>query len=164
MITPAELTAIPLFADLTDEQLAFVARAVEDIRLLPGEFAAREGDERALFLVVEGVMGLTKEVNGVERRVGKRRPGEMYGEVPVMLSTNLPASYGAIEASRVIRLDFASFFALAAMAPQVATTVGASAQGRIESLKELAAETAKPDMTVIGPSIDPAVHVRSARS
>ena len=44
------------------------------------------------------------------------------------------------------------------MAPQVATTVGASAQGRIESLKELAAETAKPDMTVIGPSIDPAVH------
>ena len=158
MITPAELSAIPLFADLTDEQLAFVAGAVEDIRLLPGEFAAREGDERALFLVVEGVMGLTKEVNGVERRVGKRRPGEMYGEVPVMLSTNLPASYGAIEASRVIRLDFASFFALAAMAPQVATTVGASAQRRIESLKELAAETAKPDMTVIGPSIDPAVH------
>jgi thioredoxin reductase (NADPH) len=158
VITPAELTALPLFADLTDEQLAFVARAVEDIRLLPGEFAAREGDERALFLVVEGVMGLTKEINGVERRVGKRRPGEMYGEVPVMLSTNLPASYGAIEASRVIRLDFASFFALAAMAPQIATTVGASAQGRIESLKELAAETAKPDMTVIGPLIDPAVH------
>ena len=158
MITPAELSAIPLFAHLTGEQLAFVAGAVEDIRLLPGEFAAREGDERALFLVVEGVMGLTKEVNGVERRVGKRRPGEMYGEVPVMLSTNLPASYGAIEASRVIRLDFASFFALAAMAPQVATTVGASAQRRIESLKELAAETAKPDMTVIGPSIDPAVH------
>jgi thioredoxin reductase (NADPH) len=158
VITPAELTAMPLFADLTEEQLAFVARAVEDIRLLPGEFAAREGDERALFLVVDGVMGLTKEVNGVERRVGKRRPGEMYGEVPVMLSTNLPASYGAIEASRVIRLDFASFFALAAMAPQVASTVGASAQGRIESLKELAAETAKPDMTVIGPSIDPAVH------
>ena len=129
MITPAELTAIPLFADLTDEQLAFVARAVEDIRLLPGEFAAREGDERALFLVVEGVMGLTKEVNGVERRVGKRRPGEMYGEVPVMLSTNLPASYGAIEASRVIRLDFASFFTLAAMAPQVAATVGALGSG-----------------------------------
>ena len=71
-------------------------------------------------------MELTKDINGVERRVGKRRPGEMYGEVPVMLSTNLPASYGAIEASRVLKLDFASFFALAAMAPQVAATVGAS--------------------------------------
>ena len=159
MITVDELTVIPLFADLTDDQLAFIARSVEDIRLLPGEFAAREGDERALFLVVEGVMELTKDINGVERRVGKRRPGEMYGEVPVMLSTNLPASYGAIEASRVLKLDFASFFVLAAMAPQVAATVGASALQRIESLKEIAAETAKPDMTVIGPSIDPRVHV-----
>ena len=159
MITADELTVIPLFSDLTDDQLTFIARSVEDIRLLPGEFAAREGDERALFLVVEGVMELTKDINGVERRVGKRRPGEMYGEVPVMLSTNLPASYGAIEASRVLKLDFASFFALAAMAPQVAATVGASALQRIESLKEIAAETAKPDMTVIGPSIDPRVHV-----
>ncbi|WP_314503365.1 FAD-dependent oxidoreductase [uncultured Microbacterium sp.] len=158
MITPAELTAIPLLADLTDDQLAFVARSVEDISLMPGEYVAREGDERALFLVVDGVMELRKDVNGIERRVGKRRPGEMYGEVPVMLSTNLPASFGAIEASRVVKMEVAGFFALAAMAPQVATMVGASAQRRIESLKELAAETSKPDMTVVGPSVDPAVH------
>ncbi len=158
MITIEELTAIPLFADLTEHQLTFVARSVEDIRLVPGEFAGREGDERALFIVVEGVIELTKEINGIERMVGKRRPGELYGEVPMMLSTNLPASCGARVASRVLKLDFASFFMLAAMAPQVAATVGASAQRRIESLKELAAETATPDMTVIGPSVDPAVH------
>ncbi len=158
MITPAELSGIPLFADLDAEQLAFVARSVEDIRLVPGEHLAREGDERALFVVVEGVIELTKDVNGVERRVGKRRPGELYGEVPIMLSTNLPASCAAIDAARVLKMDFASFFALAAMAPQVATAVGASAQRRIESLKELAAETAKPDLTVIGPAVDPAVH------
>ena len=77
MITPAELTAIPLLADLTDDQLAFVARSVEDISLMPGEYVAREGDERALFLVVDGVMELRKDVNGIERRVGKRRAGEM---------------------------------------------------------------------------------------
>jgi thioredoxin reductase (NADPH) len=158
VITPAELSGIPLFADLDAEQLAFVARSVEDIRLVPGEHLAREGDERALFVVVEGVIELTKDVNGVERRVGKRRPGELYGEVPIMLSTNLPASCAAIDAARVLKMDFASFFALAAMAPQVATAVGASAQRRIESLKELAAETAKPDLTVIGPAVDPAVH------
>lgn len=158
MITPAELIAIPLFSELSDEQLEFVARSVEDIRLTPGEFAAREGDERALFLVVDGVMELTKDINGVERRVAKRRPGEMYGEVPMMLSTNLPASYGAIEAARVLKLDVGTFFTLAAMAPHVASAVGVSAQARIESLKELAAETTQPDMTLFGPSIDPAVH------
>ncbi|QIG40416.1 FAD-dependent oxidoreductase [Microbacterium sp. 4R-513] len=158
MITAAELSGIPLFTDLNEEQLAFVARSVEDIRLVPGENLAREGDERALFVVVEGVIELTKDINGVERRVGKRRPGELYGEVPVMLSTNLPASCAAMDSARVLKMDFASFFTLAAMAPQVATAVGASAQRRIESLKELAAETAKPDLTVIGRSGDATVH------
>jgi len=158
VITTEELTAIPLFADLTEDQLIFVARSVEDIRLSPGESAAREGDERALFIVVDGVIELTKEVNGIERMVGKRRPGELYGEVPMMLSTNLPASCGGLVASRILKLDVASFFMLAAMAPQVAATVGASAQRRMESLKEIAAETAKPDMTVIGPPVDPRVH------
>ena len=91
MITAAELSAIPLFADLTPEQLAFLARAVEDIPLLPGEYAVHEGDERALFVVVDGRVDLTKEVNGVERVIGPRGPGEIYGEVPVMLSMNMPA-------------------------------------------------------------------------
>ncbi|MGD8167065.1 FAD-dependent oxidoreductase [Herbiconiux sp. P16] len=158
MITPDELLAIPLFSDLTLEQREFVARSVEDIRLMPGEFAAHEGDEQALFVVVDGYVELTKEINGVERFIGGRLPGELYGEVPVMLSTKLPASCGAIEASRVLRVDVGTFFSLAAMAPQVAATVGALAKGRMEGLKELAAETRAPDAVVIGPLVDPRVH------
>jgi thioredoxin reductase (NADPH) len=158
VITADELLAIPLFSDLTPEQLEFVARSVEDIRLMPGEFAAHEGDERALFVVVDGYIELTKEINGVERFIGGRLPGELYGEVPVMLSTKLPASCGAIEASRILRMDVGTFFSLAAMAPQVAATVGALAKGRMEGLKELAAETRAPDVVVIGPLVDPRVH------
>ena len=159
MITAAELTAIPLFADL-DRRAARVRRAARSKTSgsCPGEFAAREGDERALFLVVEGVMGLTKDINGVERRVGKRRPGEMYGEVPVMLSTNLPASYGAIEASRVLQARLRQLLRArrdGAAGRRDGRRVGPAAH-RVP--KELAAETAKPDMTVIGPSIDPRVH------
>ena len=101
MITAAELSAIPLFADLTPEQLAFLARAVEDIPLLPGEYAVHEGDERALFVVVDGRVDLTKEINGVDRVIGPRGPGEIYGEVPVMLSMNMPAGCVAVEASRL---------------------------------------------------------------
>lgn len=158
MITVGELTTISLFSDLTDEQLAFVAGAVEDIYLQPGEYAAREGDERALYIVVSGAAELTKEVNGVERVIARRSPGDLYGEVPMMLSTPLPASHRAVDESRVLRMDAATFFTLAAMAPPVAATVGASAQRRIEGLKEIAAETAAPDMTVIGPLVDPRVH------
>ncbi len=158
MITSAELRAIPLFAELTREQLDFVAASVEDIALLAGEFAAHEGDERALFVVVEGLVELVKEINGVERVIGPRGPGEIYGEVPVLLSTNLPASCVAAEPSRVLRLDVETFFSLSAMAPQVATTVGTLAKGRMEGLKELAAETAEPEVRVVGRLSDPRVH------
>lgn len=158
MITSDELTAIPLFADLTPDQLDFLARSVEDIHLQPGEFAGHEGDERALFVIVDGLIELTKEVNGVDRVVGKRRAGEMFGEVPMMHSTKLPASPGAAVASRVLKIDDKTFFKLAGMAPQVASVVGSSALMRIGQLKELATETAPPDMTVIGPLVDPRVH------
>jgi thioredoxin reductase (NADPH) len=147
-----------LFADLAFAELEFLARSVEDIRMLPGEYAAREGDERALFVVVEGHVDLTKEVNGIERVIGPRFAGELYGEVPVMLSTNLPASCRAVEPSRVLKIGVDVFFKLAAMAPQVAATVGSLALGRMEGLKEIAAETAPPDMTIIGRLVDPRVH------
>ncbi|MDQ0372535.1 FAD-dependent oxidoreductase [Cellulomonas humilata] len=158
MITAAELSAIPLFADLTPEQLAFLARAVEDIPLLPGEYAVHEGDERALFVVVDGRVDLTKEINGVDRVIGPRGPGEIYGEVPVMLSMNMPAGCVAVEASRMIKVDVGTFFTLAATAPQVVARVGALAQGRMEGLKQIAAEKPTPDMVVVGPLVDPRVH------
>ncbi|WP_426593765.1 FAD-dependent oxidoreductase [Cellulomonas sp. McL0617] len=158
MIRPDELVAIPLFADLTPDQLEFLSRSVEDIALLPGEFAVHEGDERALFVVVEGLVELTKSVNGVERVIGPRGPGELYGEVPVMLSMNMPASCAAVEPSRILRVDVGTFFTLAATAPQVVAAVGALAQGRMEGLKELAAEKPTPDMVVVGPLVDPRVH------
>lgn len=158
MITPSELTTIALFSDLTDEQLSFVAGSVEDIYLQPGEYAAREGDERALFIVLSGAAELTKEINGSERVIARRRPGDVYGEVPLMLGTLLPASHRAVEESRVLRMDAASFSALAEMAPQVAAIVSATAARRMESLKEIAAERATADMTVIGPLVDPRVH------
>lgn len=158
MIAADELVAIPLFSELGAAELRFVADAVEDIRLLPGEFAAHEGDERALFVVVSGLLELTKDINGVERRIAKRHPGQLYGEVPMMLSTKLPASFGAMVASRILRLDVETFFALAAMSPQVAATVGAAAMQNVEGLKELAAETRRPDMTVFGRPHDPQMH------
>lgn len=158
MITADELRAVPLFAELDAERLDFVAQSVEDVHLLPGEFAGREGDDRALFVILEGRIELTKIVNGVERVVGTRRPGTFFGEVPMMLSTQLPASCAASEPSRLLKMSDGVFFKLAAMAPEVAATVGRYAMKRMEWLREVAAETAAPDMVVVGPAVDPRVH------
>ena len=77
MFTTEELAIIPLFSELGEKELEFLAGAVEDIHLIPGEYVAHEGDGRFLAIVVEGTTELTKVVNGVERVIGVRRPGEL---------------------------------------------------------------------------------------
>lgn len=158
MFTIEELTAIPLFSKLGDKELEFLAGAVEDIHLVPGEYVGHEGDTRFLAAVVEGKTELTKLVNGAEHVIGVRVPGEIGGEVPMTLGTPLPASMRAVVPSRVLKLTVEDFHTLAAMAPEVATTVGAAAMERMEMLKNATARPSESTMLVIGPHLNPGVH------
>jgi thioredoxin reductase (NADPH) len=153
-----ELVAIPLFSTLDEGALEYLARSVEDIRLVPGEYVSHEGDDRALFAVVEGKTELTKVVNGVERVIAVRLPGQLVGEIPMIIGSPLPASCRATEPARVIKLSVRVFHALAAMAPQVSETVGAAALELTPYLAEIAAERPSVTTCVIGPRVDPQVH------
>jgi thioredoxin reductase (NADPH) len=85
MFTTEELATIPLFSTLGEKELEYLAGAVEDIRLIPGEYVGHEGETRSLAIVVEGETELTKLVNGVEQVIGVRLPGEVGGEVIELL-------------------------------------------------------------------------------
>ena len=158
MFTIEELATIPLFSELGEKELEFLAGAVEDIHLIPGEYVAHEGDSRFLAVVVEGTTELTKVVNGVERVIGVRGPGELGGEVPMTLGTPLPASMRAVDPARVLKLTVEDFHTLAAMAPQISATVGAAAVERMEMLRSATAQPPEPALFVIGPRLDPGVH------
>jgi thioredoxin reductase (NADPH) len=158
VITPAELSALPLFAALADGDLEYLARSVEDVRLVPGEYAGHEGEVRALFVVVEGRVELTKMVHGVENVIAVRLPGELAGEVPMTFSTPLPASMRAVEPSRVLKLDVTVFYTLAARAPDVSATVAVAALERMEMLREAALRPLQPAIRVRGSSHDAGVH------
>ncbi|HKV21610.1 MAG TPA: pyridine nucleotide-disulfide oxidoreductase, partial [Mycobacterium sp.] len=67
MFTIEELVTIPLFSQLGDKELEFLAGAVEDLRLSPGEYVGHEGEARFLVAVVEGKTELTKQANGAEQ-------------------------------------------------------------------------------------------------
>ena len=158
MFTVDELAGLPLFSALTEKELEYLAGAVEDIHLIPGEYVAHEGEGRFLAIVVEGKTELTKLVNGVEQVIGIRLPGELGGEVPMTLGTPLPASMRAVEPSRVVKVTVEVFHTLAAMAPHVAVTVGAAALERMEMLRTATAQPPEPTLFVIGPRLDPGVH------
>jgi len=87
MIAAEELAAAPVFASVPRDDLARVARAAGDVRLVPGEYAIHEGDERALFVVLVGRIEVTKLIDGIERVIGVRAPGQIFGEVPITFGT-----------------------------------------------------------------------------
>jgi thioredoxin reductase (NADPH) len=64
-----------------------------------------EGDERALFVVLDGRIEVVKVVDGIERVLGERMPLAVCGEVPIVLGTSFPVGFRAAEASRVMRIE-----------------------------------------------------------
>jgi len=158
MITPPELRAIPLFANLPESELERLARNVADIHVMAGEYVVHEGEERALFVTVQGRLEVTKVVEGIERVIGVRKPGDLFGEVPVVLNTPFLAGLRALEASRVIRLEPRVFHSLAATTPEIGETLGKAAFDRLEGLHDVAAQAPPPQLLVIGPRLDPACY------
>jgi thioredoxin reductase (NADPH) len=156
MLTPEEVRAVALFAKLSDADVDRLVRTSADIRLRAGEYAVHEGGERALFAVLAGKLEVVKQFDGVERTLGWRLPGTIFGEVPLAFATPFPGGYRAVEASRVMRVETHHYFAIAASAPEVAEKLGALARERIGGLQGIAMQPPKAQVVVYGERWDPA--------
>ncbi len=137
MVTADEVARIAIFAGLEEVERERLARAAADITLAVGEYAAHQGSEQALFGLIEGHIEAVQVVDGIERTVGERAPGEVFGEVPITFGTVFPVGFRAAEASRVMRLDPRDYHAVAAVAPDVAAEVGRLAVNRIQGARGL---------------------------
>jgi thioredoxin reductase (NADPH) len=153
MVTADDIARVHLFADLSLQAREQLARVVADMSLVPGEFAANEGDDRALFGLLDGRIEAVKLVDGIERVLGERHPGDIFGEVPITLGTVFPVGFRAAEQSRVIRVEPADYHAVAAVAPGVVKEVGRLAADRMSGsrgLSGIAAEQSPPRAMVVG--------------
>ncbi len=155
MLTPDEVRGVPIFAELGEADLELLAKRSADIHLQPGEYAAHEGEGRALLVVLEGEANVTKSIDGIERVVGRRTAGEIFGEVPIVLGSPFLANLRTVTAARVMRIEPRDFHAVSASAPELAARVGALAQERIEGLHDIAAEQPAPRATIVGERSDP---------
>ena len=144
MVTREEIGRFAVFAALDPADCERLCRVAADISLSPGEYAVHDGDERALFGVLEGRIEAVKVVDGVERVIGERLPGDVFGEVSITLGTPHPAGFRAAEASRVVRIEPQDYHAVAAVAPEVATHVGRLASDRIAGPRGLQALASAP--------------------
>jgi thioredoxin reductase (NADPH) len=144
MVTAEEIGRVAVFADLEVADRDRLSRVVADITLVPGEYAVHEGDERALFGVLEGRIEVVRRVDGVESVIGERKPGEVFGEMSIAFGMLHPGGFRAAEASRVFRIDLHDFQALTAAAPEVGERVGLLANNRLGGPKGLQARASAP--------------------
>ena len=153
MVTAEEIGEVGAFAALDTTEREQLSRVAADIGLVAGEYAANEGDERAIFAVLDGRIEAVKAVDGVERVVGERLPGDVFGEVPIVLGTVFPVGFRASEKSRVMRVEPHDYHAVAAVVPDIGKEIGRLAGHRMggsRGLEGIAADPPPPRAIVVG--------------
>ena len=156
MLTPDELAALPILSTLSPIARTDVAQAAADIRLNAGEYAVYEGEPPALFVVIEGAIEVIKLVDGIERKIGMRLPGKLFGEVPLVFGTQFQAGFRASEPTRVVKLDARLYYDLAASSPELQRTMDDLARERIGGLQKIAAEPRSAQVMLLGNRSDSA--------
>src|SRR5829696_508615 len=141
-----ELRKVPIFAVLTDEQLAYVAEEGDVARAARGEIYAREGEPVEHFnVILEGMFRITKRVDGREVTINTYAPGNFFGEVPLLSGTPFLASGRALSAARLFRLPVAAFRRMLTKSAPFSNIVLATMAERVRVLQSVEGERRKLD-------------------
>jgi CRP-like cAMP-binding protein len=106
-ITIARLREIGLFGALSDEVLERLARALETVRVGPGDTVFREGEGsgREMYVLLDGEMEVSKRSRrGRDTRVAILGPGDCFGEMSMIDMQGRSATVRALAPSRLLKL------------------------------------------------------------
>jgi thioredoxin reductase (NADPH) len=136
MIQSAELTLLPIFACLTEMQRERVAQNAADLHLQTGEWLIHEGEAPWFFVLLEGALDLQKEYGGSSQAITYYRPGDFFGETPILLDSLTIASLRAREPSRVLRIDRMQFKELMGFSPVCSDLIVREMTKRVTTIRQ----------------------------
>jgi CRP-like cAMP-binding protein len=119
------LARVPIFAELTPPQLAFVTQRIVVKQYAAAELVFAEGDPCAgLYIIERGHVRIFKSSSGGREQVlSIDGPGSSVAELPVFDGGNYPASCSAVEEATLLLLRKQDFHALCLAHPEVALKV-----------------------------------------
>lgn len=111
----------PLFAGIPEDQLESVQNIVVEKGYEKGEAIFSEGDEgTGFYIVAQGMVKIFKvSLEGKEHILHIFGPYEAFGEVPVFMGKNYPASAEAIQKSTMLFFPRTAFINLIARNPSL---------------------------------------------
>jgi CRP-like cAMP-binding protein len=100
-----------------------------------GEVIIREGERSdGLYVILDGLVDVTKRREGREVLAGQLREGDLFGEVSCLRKTAATATVTARRAGSLLRLPRADFDALVMTYPQILELVSTLSDERLEGL------------------------------
>ena len=119
--TPGELRRIKLFAELTDEDIAILAGAVEPVAVHPNQVVVRAGETGdCMYLVMQGDFRVSLASQGREAMLAKLESGDFFGELCLIEQSNRSANVVATTPGQLLKFTHAAFWDLLNKQPQVA--------------------------------------------
>ena len=119
------LRHVPLFADLSEIELQFLAERAVPRHYALGELVFSEGDDcPGLFVIESGTVRLFKSSpGGREQVLAIEKPGNTIAELPVFDGGKYPASAAALEDAQLLFISKQDFHSLCLVHPKVALKV-----------------------------------------
>jgi CRP/FNR family transcriptional regulator len=119
------LAKVPIFSELTESELSFLAQRTVPRNYSAGQSVFGEGEPcSGLYVVESGHVRIFKSsANGREQVLSIDGPGSSIAELPVFDSGNYPASATALDETKLLFVSRQDFQALCLAHPQVALKV-----------------------------------------
>lgn len=115
------LRQVELFATLSDEERAQLARGLRYAPFSRGEILTRQGAEAHwLYLLHEGEVSIRVSEGGLEREVARLKAGSFFGEMSLMTGEPRAATAVALTDVECFRLDKAAFQEVMQKRPEIA--------------------------------------------
>ena len=132
----ASLRNVPLFADLTERELGFLADRALSRECQPGELIFSEGDPcEGLYVVQAGnVKIFNTSPGGREQVLHIEKAGNSLAELPVFDGGNYPASTAAVGRCRLLFISKKDFRTLCLERPEVSLKVLKVVSSRLRQL------------------------------
>ncbi|MBD2103018.1 sensor histidine kinase [Leptolyngbya sp. FACHB-261] len=131
------LGQVPLFANIAEEQLGWLAEQGNEIWLQPGEIHRAEGDPADhVFVMFSGEVRITQKVGQQELVLVTYGPKTLFGELPILTGTPYYWAGGrAVSECHILELPQAAFWQMLAMMPTVATSILRTMAERVQELQ-----------------------------
>ena len=156
MITAEELRQVQIFECLAEPERQRLAQKAADVRLSPGDWLIREGETSSFYVILEGRLGLSKDVMGrvQEFTQFEYKGGDFFGEVPILLGTPSLVSLKAITECRIARFDRQQFQALIRDSEKCSAMIMQKMNERLGRVQQFAAETPASRVLIVGSQYD----------